>query len=318
MDEKITGYLAGEMTDEEKSRLFREMENDPELKEKFIEAQHNYSLSQMMSRPDDEQYAERKLQELNRQVRKTKIRHLIRQTSKYAALLLLAIGLWWVFQLYTSDKSEDVQYREYVSEPGRRKEIRLPDGTKVHLGPASKIKVPVEFTADVRQVELDGEALFDVNANPDRPFIVKTELYDIKVSGTVFNTIAYSQHSVFETSLLEGAVTVYNRHEKVELKPHEGVSRVNDKLVKSEADLNDIYYLQSGLYRFEEASLKKLFNKLSMWYNVEFEITNRRMLENTLSGKFRENDNIEHILTAIQLLYPFRYKKSENATYIIY
>lgn len=316
MDEKIHKYFFGKMTDEEKTQLFSEMEKDMEMKEEFIKIQHNYSLAQMLEQPGDKQFAEAGLKDLKQRTHQIKMRHIIRQASRYAAILLLAIGLWWVFQTYLSGR--EIEYQEYISEAGRRQEITLPDGTKVHLGPSSKIKVPTKFTADVRQVELDGEALFDVTSNPEQPFIVKTSLYDVKVLGTVFNIIAYSQHQAFETSLLEGAVVVYNQQEEVELKPNEGVVLMNDKLVKSEADLNDIYYLQTGLYQFEEVSLNKLLNKLSMWYNVEFEITSHQMLENTLSGKFRENDNIEHILTAIQTLYPFNYTKSTDTTYIIY
>lgn len=306
------------MTNEEKSKLFAEMEKDTKMKEEFIRIQNNFSLSQMINQPNDKQFAETGLNQFKQRTHQIKMRHIIRMATRYVAILLLAIGLGWAFRIYLSDKKKEIQYQEYTSEVGRRKEITLSDGTKVHLGPSSKMKVPTVFTTETREIELDGEALFDVTSDTNKPFIIKTSMYSVKVMGTIFNTIAYSKHYVFETSLLEGSVIVYNQEEEVELKPHEGVTLVNNKLVKSQADLNDIYYLQSGLYQFEEVSLKKLLNKLSMWYGVEFEITNNRMLEKTLSGKFRENDNVEHILTAIQSLYPFNYTKTTNNTYKIH
>ncbi|NDV60113.1 FecR family protein [Bacteroides sp. 519] len=318
MDEKIQKYFFGNMTDEEKSYLFSEMENNAEMKEEFVRIQNNYSLAQMISQPEDKQFAETGFKQFRQRIHQIKMRHITRLATRYAAILLLVIGLAWGFQMYLSNQDEEEQYQEYTTEVGRRKEITLPDGTKVHLGPSSSLKVPAKFTSETREVQLDGEALFDVTADSSKPFIVQTSTYSVKVLGTVFSTIAYSQYSVFETSLLEGSVIIYNQEEKVELKPHEGVALVDDKLVKSEADLADIYYLQSGLYKFEEATLRKLLNKISMWYGVDFDITNNYMLGNTLSGKFRENDDVEFILTAMQSLYPFKYKKSTNNTYIIY
>lgn len=318
MDDKIQKYFFGKMTDEEKSRLFSEMDNNAELKEEFVRIQHSYSLAQMIDQPGDKQFAEAGLKQFKQRTHQIKMRHITRLATRYAAISLLAIGLYWAFQTYLSGQDKEIQYQEYTSEAGRRKEIVLSDGTKVHLGPSSRIKAPVKFGSKVREVQLDGEALFDVTPNANKPFIVKTSLCDVKVLGTIFNTIAYSQYSIFEASLLEGSVTVYNKEEEVELKPHEGVALVNDKLEKSKADLNDIFYLQTGIYKFEEASLRKLLNKLSMWHGVEFKSTNNQILENTLSGKFRESDNVEHILTAIQSLYPFNYTKTTDNTYIIY
>ena len=48
-----------------------------------------------------------------------------------------------------------------------------------------------------------------MSKNKEKPFIVKTTKGDVEVLGTKFYISAYATTDVFETSLIEGKVTVY-------------------------------------------------------------------------------------------------------------
>ncbi|MDR1524368.1 MAG: DUF4974 domain-containing protein [Tannerella sp.] len=318
MKELLSKYFSGILSDEEKVVLFEKMGTDPELKKQFIAVQNNYSLAQMIKNENDAEYAQKSLLKLWRRTRKIAIRRSMFRLSKYAAILLMAVGLFSIFKYYVWNSEHDIQYTEHVAPIGLRKSIVLPDGTKVCLAPSSKIKVPVEFVENERLVELDGEALFEVEKNKNKPFIVKTCKYDIKVLGTVFSVTAYANTASFKASLAEGAVSIYNDLETLLLKPGESALLENNRLIITVSHHNEIYFLQSGLYQFDNKPLAEILDMLGHWYGVNITISNKKLSQSLLTGKFRENDDIEIILNAIQRIYPFTYQKSSGHAIEVY
>lgn len=69
----------------------------------------------------------------------------------------------------------------------------LSDGTKVWLNADSKIKYPVSFGQDKREVSLRGEGYFEVAKDSTRPFIVSTDKMDVRVLGTTFDVNTYEE-----------------------------------------------------------------------------------------------------------------------------
>lgn len=117
--------------------------------------------------------------------------------------------------LTKSESTKQVEWYELNIPKGKQYQATLPDGTKVWLNAASTLKYPSNFNESVREVELQGEAFFDVvkkqyakDNNMKTPFIVKSATQSIKVLGTQFNISAYSNTDRIETSLLEGVVEV--------------------------------------------------------------------------------------------------------------
>lgn len=80
----------------------------------------------------------------------------------------------------------------------------LSDGTKVHLNSMSSLRFPVAFTADKREVELQGEAYFEVSKT-GQPFIVNVNGMQVEVLGTTFNISAYPNEE-YQTTLVTGSV----------------------------------------------------------------------------------------------------------------
>ena len=92
---------------------------------------------------------------------------------------------------------------------GQRAQITLADGTRVWLNSQSTLTYASNFGRRERNVELDGEAYFEVAKNKDIPFYVHTEMNKVKVVGTCFNVCAYKDSKEFETTLVEGIVDIY-------------------------------------------------------------------------------------------------------------
>ncbi|HEX3935519.1 MAG TPA: FecR family protein, partial [Puia sp.] len=83
------------------------------------------------------------------------------------------------------------QPSEVATRNGSRTSLYLPDGTHVWLNAGSRITYNKNFGASAREVDLSGEAFFDVAHNPASPFIIHTSRIDIKVLGTSFNVKSY-------------------------------------------------------------------------------------------------------------------------------
>ena len=91
---------------------------------------------------------------------------------------------------------------------GGEYQLVLADGTKVWLNADSKLRFPVSFTAERREVYLEGEAYFEVAKDSAREFWVHAGAMDVKVLGTSFNVKAYERLETVATTLVEGSVEV--------------------------------------------------------------------------------------------------------------
>ncbi|MBB1593216.1 FecR domain-containing protein [Achromobacter sp. UMC46] len=111
-----------------------------------------------------------------------------RSSSRRQVLALsvtaLAVGAGVLF--WQRAQLPAVQTAEYRTAPGERRVVALPDGSSAELN--SRTHMKVRFGADARQVELlEGEALFSVDKDARRPFVVDAGLGTATVTGTRFD-----------------------------------------------------------------------------------------------------------------------------------
>src|SRR5690606_12693639 len=84
--------------------------------------------------------------------------------------------------------------------------VTLPDGSLVRLNAATTLRYPTSFSGDTRDVEVNGEAYFEVVHNRRKPFRVRSGDQLITVLGTKFNVNSYANEPIIRTTLLEGSV----------------------------------------------------------------------------------------------------------------
>ena len=121
--------------------------------------------------------------------------------QKLAAILLLPLltgGILLYF--FSGHHSEMNNYREITTSYGTRTKIDLPDGSHVWLNSGSTIRFPDKFAKDQRVVKIEGEALFDIITDKNRPFYVDLGELSVKATGTTFNVAAYPEENIFETT----------------------------------------------------------------------------------------------------------------------
>lgn len=272
----------------------------------------------------------------------------IRRWLSYAAVIIALAGTSFFIYWYSKGNSNtpaDVlagnkPISEVVARPGSRSKLVLPDGSQVWLNAESRITYHHDFNSDKREVNLEGEAFFDVTHNEQRPFIVHTSGIDIKVLGTAFNVKSYASDETIETTLLRGSIEVVKKNDpaapKVILRPHE-------KLVFNKEELRDpdvintskpvrsaamtqqpgiavtmlpknrpdsIIKETSWLYNklnFDGDSFEELAIKMERWYDVQITIDNDRLRHYRLKGSF-ENETIRQAFEALRIITPFEYE----------
>lgn len=148
-------------------------------------------------------------------------------------------------------------------------QLRLPDGTRVWLNAESSLTYPTSFAAlKDRQVELTGEAYFEVAHNKLQPFRVKTRTQNVEVLGTHFNIMAYTNESNIITTLLEGSVKIDKGNIYKILKPGQQ-SLTNEDIKIRDADIDAAVAWKNGRTYFRDADIPTIMRSVSRWYSIE-------------------------------------------------
>lgn len=173
--------------------------------------------------------------------------------------------------------SEDIVYNTMTTPRGRQFHLTLSDGTKVWLNAASSIKYPAVFSAGKRQVEITGEAYFEVAKDKKRPFLINiNNKATAEVLGTTFNVNAYEDESSINTTLLEGSLIVA-ANDQVILTPGQqarvahaaGIQKKAENIVVVNADLENVMAWKKGFFRFEGLTMQEAMLQLARWYDIE-------------------------------------------------
>ena len=306
MDELLMKYIKGETTPEEREKVVRWLDEDPEHIHQYRSLRKLYDIS--LWSPIEESQQEEKQ---TRTLKPVWIEFL-----KVAAVILITfLGTKAFFDW----KEDPVKMQTVIVPAGQRAELLLADGTKVWLNSRSKLKFPDRFQKDARNVELDGEGYFEVTHKGEAPFTVHTSRYDVKVLGTEFNVKAYNSKNQFEASLLKGSVEVsnMNKSQVVRLRPDEQVISDGSQLIRSVILDKNYFRWKEGLLCLDDESIGGLIDKLELYYDVKIIVQQASLMKYHYSGKFRISDGVEHVLKVLQLKHKFTYTKDEEQNLII-
>lgn len=203
--------------------------------------------------------------------------------------------------------------------------VSLPDGTKVQMGPGSRLTYPASFSGKTREVTLNGQAFFDVAKNREKPFIVHAEDMSVQALGTAFELFSYEMDNKIETILLNGKI-------KVGI-PDKGTKKVKEYLVSPDEKLvldrqtgevmkqavnADKYtaWRKQKMLSFENEKLSMIIPRLEQWYGRKV------MCQKDLSEKYRftfkvRDESLDRILYMMKASSPLQYKETENGDYIL-
>jgi ferric-dicitrate binding protein FerR (iron transport regulator) len=156
---------------------------------------------------------------------------------------------------------------------GGQYQITLSDGSRVWLNAASSLRFPAVFQGNERKVELTGEAYFEVAKNSRAPFLVEAGSMQVRVLGTDFNVMAYSDEDQVRTTLINGSVRIVNGNDSLSLRPAQQACLYdNGTLSKIEnASVEEEIAWKQGDILFRNAGIEAVMRSIARWYDVEVE-----------------------------------------------
>ncbi|WP_119080619.1 FecR family protein [Chitinophaga alhagiae] len=215
--------------------------------------------------------------------------------------------------------SQVVQYNTLSTPRGGKYQVLLPDGTSVVLNAASSLRFPTAFTGSGREVELNGEAYFEVAGNAAAPFRVKVRPAAgsgpermIEVLGTSFNIMAYEDEPVMKTTLVSGAVRVTGEGVPALLRPGQQavISNSGAGGVRVEnAALDEALAWTRNEFQFSNTNIYSIMRQISRWYNVD--VSYEDSLHVFLNGNIRKNVPASQVFKMLELTGEVRFR-TEN------
>ena len=215
---------------------------------------------------------------------------------------------------YSSGKETTITeaYNELVVPVGGECHVLLEDGTDVWLNADSKLKYPIVFNGESREVVLSGEAYFEVKKD-NRPFIVNLESGDITVLGTSFGVSAYPGYPNY-TTLVRGSVRFTSlRREQIVLTPGEqAVVDIFGSPKKRNVDVEEFVGWKDGVFIFKDKPLAEIMEILERWYGVHVIFQDNSLKELEYTGSLERYDSINTFLQLLEKLEEIQYEIKGN------
>lgn len=319
MYDLLSKYLTGDISPEEKQTLFLHLKEDAELKKEAADIQNLSALVSIAKEKfpaSDLQY-----RSFVHQQKKRAFLFNMRKIAGYAAIVMFSVLSTFLLMTYVGGNGDEfARYQEFSTPPGQRAKVVLVDGTEVWLNANSTLRYPEHFDLKQREVELHGEAFFEVEKNKEKPFIVKTSKMDIKVTGTKFNVSAYEAEEYFVASLVEGSISVScanDPNHDYSLRPQQQIAVSDHSSEISLFEDTDFMAWKEGMLVFDDMLLTDIIKKLELFYDVSIVVKNTKLTNLRYTGKFRQRDGVESVLKKLQIVYPFTFTKDDERNLIV-
>lgn len=193
----------------------------------------------------------------------------------------------------------EVVYNAVTVPRGGEYKLALSDGTIVWLNSDSYIRYPVRFSGDTRQVELRGEAYFEVAKNSEKPFIVRMKEYNIRVTGTQFNARSYSNEET-ATTLVQGSVQIEKGGSVSKLSPGEQAILKDGKIQVQKVDVESYIAWRDGDFSFAQCRLENILDELARWYDVDVFYMNQQVKDYHFSAWFKRSSSISEVIAILE------------------
>jgi transmembrane sensor len=177
--------------------------------------------------------------------------------------------------------------------------LTLSDGTKVWLNAASSLKYPVAFLGNTREVEITGEAYFEVAKDRARRFVVRGSGVTTEVLGTHFNVNNYKDDGLVKVTLMEGKVKTIAAGDFALLSPGQQAQVDRSVKVTEKVDLEEVMAWKNGVFSFKGTSIVTLLQELSRWYDLEITYAGDIPRER-ITGEIKREASLTQVLKMLE------------------
>lgn len=322
-EEIIVRFLAGECTEDELRTVDAWLDESDENVRELFRIEEIYYLGKRTGESDKKnlEKAERMLcKRLEKERKKKGLPDVWKMYGwvRYAAIFI-GVFLLGSLSYLVYEANGPAESLLAVTTKNEVKELKLPDGTKVWLNKYTTLKYPREFAKDGRKVYLEGQGYFEVERNPEKPFVVQSEAMQVRVLGTVFDFKSDKTNMSAVATLLKGEIEVKGNHEEgmIVLSPGQkaeldGATR---RLIVKQIDTG-IENWHNNQFVFEKADIYTIARTLENSYGVKIILAPDIDVDKTYSGTLNKKENVEAVLALIKNVIPIEYKIIGNSVFL--
>jgi len=253
-------------------------------------------------------------------------------------LLLVTIGLN-IFQYYNpsfmagnegddmpfiSLKDRKMNTLSFYTDKGVKGIVTLPDSSVVWLNSDTRLTYPERFTGKYREVEISGEAYFEVKSNPYTAMIVSTSKgLKIEVLGTKFLIRSYEEDNDAQATLFSGSIKLissnsrYSRDYVKKLKPLESViidKNHSIRLIHNADTLKSIAW-KRGMLIFEETPIQEVLKELERLHGTKIIIEDKSILSCRITAQFN-SESLVQIMEVIKYCSQIDYRIKDKQIFL--
>ncbi len=209
-----------------------------------------------------------------------------------AAIITLVAAALWVF-LPNGGSVISTEDQVVVNE--------LPDGSQVSLNQYAMVEVKADFDEQERRVQLEGDAFFEVERDPEKPFIVATDEVEVKVLGTSFYVDSREELPKIEVIVKSGVVEVSAKGNSIILNAGETgtYDKVTKELLKQSNEDENFLAWKTGTIVFENEPLDIVIHALNRKFHAQIEMDIRDTSKCSINAVFGD-ESLDAVLKIIE------------------
>jgi ferric-dicitrate binding protein FerR (iron transport regulator) len=323
IEELLTSYLSGDLTDENRVIIENWRQESSENEKLFHEMQYGWNAIPILQ----------EMEQFNSFEALKKINPLLEQESsgirwlkilqRIAAILIIPLVVYAAYMTISNISLKRLSETESIiqtisSRQGMVSQLTLSDGTKVWLNSGSTLQFPLRFTGKKRLVKLTGEAYFEVAKNENHPFLLNANELNVEVLGTSFNVVSYDDESISEVVLVTGKVKLFAESDNREkqfgfMHPGQRVmySKKTQKVAYEEVDVKKYISWRNGDLIFKDDSMNEVVKRLSRWFNVEISVVDPEINDYIYKATFSD-ETLSQVLYLLKISAPIDYRIIES------
>ncbi|MGH2622832.1 MAG: FecR family protein [Sphingobacterium sp.] len=222
--------------------------------------------------------------------------------------------------IYIADQQDKATLANFArltikSSQGQVQAVVLPDHSKVWLNSSSAVTIPNHFSGLKREVQLKGEAYFEVTKHQFKPFHVTAGELDTEVLGTHF-TISSNDNQETKVTLIEGKVKVSNNRDSLLLTAGEQVVGNEASILKMDVDTLDLLAWRDGYFKFDNTSTREIMNQIKDWYDVKY-VKIDATSEERFSGTYKKTNQLNDLLQSLEKVSNITFRIEEGGIHVV-
>jgi len=314
-DKLLDKFISGKRLTEDEFILLDKLLNNLSYRQELVQYLEK-SWQNSESEPVDLQFEQIRAKIRTASIQ-SKMNRLFIVLSKAAAILFVPI-LAAALYFYTNQSFSE-ELLTLSTQKGEHTNVILPDGSKVWLNVDTKLSYPINYGIKSRNLELKGEAYFEVEKNAELPFEITAGNVTTKALGTRFVISAYPESSEVKSSLVEGSVEVEFKNKFTLLNPGQQLVVTKNKpgfVVKTFDEEYELGWKNNQLV-FRLTPFDNVITELEKWYDVNIDYNPASFKSETLTVRFEQYETLENVLKVISKATGFKYSVENKNIKII-